>query len=68
MKRNPPLKRRLLTMRKSLGLSQPQMAQRLKVCPRTLWAWEKGRSKPTKIVECGVLELLDNMTAAKTRR
>jgi len=40
------LAERLKAAREALGLTQRQLAQRLKVDPSTIWKWEKGRTKP----------------------
>ena len=36
----------IVTLRESLGYSQPVMARMLRVKPATLKNWEQGRSKP----------------------
>jgi len=40
------LPERLKAAREALGLTQRQLAQRLKVDPSTVWKWEKGRTEP----------------------
>jgi transcriptional regulator with XRE-family HTH domain len=40
------LPERLKAAREALGLTQRQLAQRLKVDPSTVWKWERGRTEP----------------------
>ncbi|MFA5377319.1 MAG: helix-turn-helix domain-containing protein [Dehalococcoidia bacterium] len=45
------------TIRKSLGLTQGEMARKLKVDPMTISRWERGEQRPTKNAERQILRL-----------
>lgn len=54
--------------RKTLGLTQEQLARRLEVTVGTVASWESGRTEPrsTKMVEAAVRELLRSAKVEQT--
>jgi DNA-binding transcriptional regulator YiaG len=51
--------------RERLGLTQEECAAVLDVSPRKLWAWESGKSVPTKTEQHGVIPILQKAKPAR---
>ncbi|TSA41008.1 MAG: helix-turn-helix domain-containing protein [Verrucomicrobiales bacterium] len=59
------LKTKITQVRAALQITQPTLAHKLGVSPRTIWSWESGESVPKKFVLKGLVEQLDNLLNAE---
>ena len=58
------LKTKISQVRTALNITQPRLAHKLGVSPRTIWSWESGELTPKPFVLKGLIEQLDNLLTA----